>query len=1820
MVGKTRGDRMCTYKLLRNLLVILALAVTFGCSGSSSQNAVNTGTVNGKKTAKVLSVDQQITTDSNDQSEPAAAFDTLNHQYLSVWTDSRNPDGTTDIYGRISFGQNMHADGKLRFDNTTSASPKTGTPPMSFKTVEFAISNTTAGTGDQRQPKVAFYPGSTAANSKYLVIWTDSRNGWSQVYGQFLKTDGSYLKKDGVTASATPDNFAISAHIGATQGAGTVAVTGAYSIPVSDGTVAIAQNSASVTGSGTFFITRGVLPGDIFNIAGVAYAVQSVNSETSITLTTNITGFPAAPAPQSASGLSYVSYRATTPSPVVTGTSTNFVSDQVHAGDMILINGVYYEIKSVDSATQLTLTTNADNSYSGSGVPYFITAHTNQADPDIIYNPVTKKFVISWMDTSNMDTNHTIVVQGAACSNSTLVNAIPYPLVDNNFIYSTDVDPLNGSIGVRKPVSSIVFTSQLGDSGSSISTSWSVQLNESKPKLAFNSSTGETYVAWNGKSQTVTMKVDYAKDASPATSCTYKSVVFTSSETDLTPKVKLRYDSGLGSIKDYSFGTDTAGPALANNPYTNQLLIAWEDNDGGAATGKNILGQLVALASFTPYGNVVNISNGGGDQSSPVASFDNVNERYLVVWEDARNQSANISNMDIYGQFIDKQGNLSGGNTIVTVAPSNQLAPAVVFGDNYFRKFIITWKDGRLNNNADIYAQLLEFSTLPQLVITDSAGVPNITGALDFGNVDISKTPPYKEISFKIKNDGNTQLTINSISDPGEPFAFTTPKPVTISPGSSSDMTVRFSPTASGSYSGNSTNNYKMVFNSNGGNAVIYLSGAGVGNLPLSVSSTTLADGSAGTSYSTTLKAIGGNIPYKNWTVSAGDLPTGLTLNASTGVISGIIDSSVPQGNYNFTVSVTDSSSPAQSATAQLAIRVTSISINNTSFKPWTQNTPGYSENLTASNTTGTLTWSVVGNLPPGLSLNTSTGAITGTPTSAGTYNFSINLADQSLPGQANKAFSIAINPVLFITTSSFPGSVVGTNYSQTLAMTGGTPSFTWKIADGSLPNGLSMNPNTGVINGISTGVGLYKFTMQVTDGIGAVATKDLSIQINSALDITTSAGSLLTEATSGASYTFSFAANGGSGIYTWSVVPGGGGLPSGLTLNPFTGKVTGTPTVPGIYPFTVQVQDTNGNTVIKSFDINVYDPLLITTTVLPSWTKDATGYRVPIEYQGGKSPYVWTLSSGTLPAGLTLGSASGIISGTPTVATTSSFIVKVTDANGATKTQSLTLLTNPVLSITTTSANLATATPDALYNQNLAFTGGTSPFVWSVTSGTIPPGLSVDALGVISGIVDPGTASGPYTFTVQVSDETGASISRSLIINVVSPLVVSSTTQLPQGTKSTAYNQTLTANGGRTTYFWSLVAPTVLPPGLTLSSNGLISGTPTIGGTYNFDVLVTDRDGRVATKSLAITISDPGVAVSTVFFTDQAGNQISTQDFGNVFVSNSKTVTVSVKNNSGNFVTIISVDSSKAAFFPAPELLAGFTLEPNSTKPLIITFNPAAIGLFTGDLTLTDSLGSKYILSLSGKGAPVKALQTAGTGMLSQMTPLQPAQLPVATKPAAFTPSSAASFVLTGVTSPTITVDVTFDGSVMPTTPVFYMIDRTGTWIPLTAGADYALSGNTISYTIVDNDVSKDLAAATGTINNLIIVGSTTGTGGGTGTTPPVTGGTASPPSSGGKSGCFIATAAFGSYLDPHVVVLRNFRDNFLLKTTLGTAFVRFYYATSPPIADFISEHVVLRTVTRWMLTPLIYAVEYSLAAVAVAASLALCWFGLYRRIGKHA
>src|SRR5262249_34254255 len=142
-----------------------------------------------------------------------------------------------------------------------------------------------------------------------------------------------------------------------------------------------------------------------------------------------------------------------------------------------------------------------------------------------------------------------------------------------------------------------------------------------------------------------------------------------------------------------------------------------------------------------------------------------------------------------------------------------------------------------------------------------------------------------------------------------------------------------------------------------------------------------------------------------------------------------------------------------------------------------------------------------------------------------------------------------------------------------------------------------------------------------------------------------------------------------------------------------------------------------------------------------------------------------------------------------------------------------------------TTPSPLAAGTVGASYSQTLAATGGTTPYVWTPASGTLPAGLTLSAGGMISGTP---TAAGTANFTVQVTDSGSRKAMKEFSITVnPPPPVITTAAPLPAGTVGTAYSQPLGATGGMTPYTWSVASGT-LPPGLMLSAAGVIAGTPT--------------------------------------------------------------------------------------------------------------------------------------------------------------------------------------------------------------------------------------------------------------------------------------------------------------------------------------------------------------------------------------------------------
>jgi putative Ig domain-containing protein/fibronectin type III domain protein len=272
---------------------------------------------------------------------------------------------------------------------------------------------------------------------------------------------------------------------------------------------------------------------------------------------------------------------------------------------------------------------------------------------------------------------------------------------------------------------------------------------------------------------------------------------------------------------------------------------------------------------------------------------------------------------------------------------------------------------------------------------------------------------------------------------------------------------------------------------------------------------------------------------------------------------------------------------------------------------------------------------------------------------------------------------------------------------------------------------------------------------------------------------------------------------------------------------------------------------------------------LQVATSSLPSASVLQT-YSVKLATFGGTPPFKWNIISGQLPPGLSLSPDTGDILGTPVSSGDFSFTVQVSDSTtlqgpqAASKSLQVKVgRSSPVI----TTTNLPVAQSGISYAATLTASGGNPPYTWSVVSGSLPPGLALDAsAGQVLGVP---TQAGSFPFMIQVKDGSNRTGTKGFNISVTSPpspLVVN-TNSLPDGTAQVQYGGLLSASGGLAPYSWSLTAG-ALPPGLALgSSTGAIAGTPSAAGQYSFTVQVQDSavPPQTAAKPLAITIApDP--------------------------------------------------------------------------------------------------------------------------------------------------------------------------------------------------------------------------------------------------------------------------------------------------------------------------------------------------------------------------
>jgi gliding motility-associated-like protein len=423
-------------------------------------------------------------------------------------------------------------------------------------------------------------------------------------------------------------------------------------------------------------------------------------------------------------------------------------------------------------------------------------------------------------------------------------------------------------------------------------------------------------------------------------------------------------------------------------------------------------------------------------------------------------------------------------------------------------------------------------------------------------------------------------------------------------------------------------------------------------NPQITFAATTLANATVGTAYSRQLTAAtGGTGPYTYAAAASSTLPAGLTLS-SAGLIGGVLTQA---GTYNFSITVTDSRG-CNITTPHTLLVTGTLTLTALTLPDGTVGT-AYPVQVIPVATGGSTPYTYTAiNLPAGLSFDPTTREITGTPTTAGSFVVTVNVADAD-GNTASMNYPISIKNALTLPTASLADGTVGQTYPTQLipAAAGGTAGYTYTATN--LPAGLTFNPTTREITGTPTTAGTFTVNVQVTDAANTTVATNYTIRVVEPLVL---ANKTLAAGTAGTAYATETlpAATGGTGPYVYAAT----NVPAGLTFNPTTREITGTPTGAGNFSITLTVTDAEGRQATNTYPLQVNGALTLATASLPNGTV-GTPYPAQVlpAVSGGTAPY--TYQAVDLPTGLTFNPTTREISGTPTVGGNYTFSVNVSDA-----------------------------------------------------------------------------------------------------------------------------------------------------------------------------------------------------------------------------------------------------------------------------------------------------------------------------------------------------------------------------------------------------------------------------------------------------------------------------------------------------------------------------------------------------------------------------
>jgi uncharacterized repeat protein (TIGR03803 family) len=471
-----------------------------------------------------------------------------------------------------------------------------------------------------------------------------------------------------------------------------------------------------------------------------------------------------------------------------------------------------------------------------------------------------------------------------------------------------------------------------------------------------------------------------------------------------------------------------------------------------------------------------------------------------------------------------------------------------------------------------------------------------------------------------------------------------------------------------------------------------------------------------------------------------------------------------------------------------------------------------------------------------------------------------------------------------------------------------------------------------------------------------------------------TVATTVLSNATVGTPYSQAILATGGTPPYTWTITSGS--APSGLSFDPATGIVSGTPDQFGDTALVVQVKDSatpTASVATGTVGLSVKSGLNVDTTALTSAIVN-TKYVGVLAASGGKPPYSWSLVSGVLPDGIAFSPSTGVFSGTPTKTGGGAFNVLVKDSEGtaATAPGSVTLaIVAPKLAILT--PNIPSALVGTSYSQVIATTGGTLPLTWTLTAGTLPRGVAFGS-GNFSG-TPLQFGSGVASIKVVDSSTPQMTATASFTLAVNSGLSITTTGGLSDGKIGTPYSTGLVATGGVTPYKWVITSGT-LPIGLTLATDsGIISGTPTTQQIASFTVQITDSEGTPASSnaSFTVNIAPAALAVSTTALSSSSASTV---------VGVNVTFTAAVSSTS-------STPNGTVTFYSGTTALGTGTLNTSGIATLTTAFSAAGsysiTAAYSGNTTITGSTSAPLtetvvVIGVSAAVSPSSLTITAGS------------------------------------------------------------------------------------------------------------------------------------------------------------------------------------------------------------------------------------------------